>query len=35
MRKVLSFQFVRFLLVGGLNTSFSYAVYAALLFMGL
>lgn len=35
MRKILSFQFVRFLLVGGLNTSFSYAVYAALLFMGL
>ncbi len=35
MRNVLSFQFIRFLLVGGLNTSFSYAVYAALLFMGL
>ena len=34
MRKMLSVQFVRFLLVGGLNTSFSYAVYAALLFMG-
>jgi len=35
MQKVLSFQFVRFLLVGGLNTSFSYAVYAVLLFLGL
>lgn len=35
MPKILSFQFVRFLLVGGLNTGFSYAVYAALLFMGL
>lgn len=34
MRKVLSFQFVRFLLVGGLNTGFSYAIYAALLFAG-
>ena len=35
MRTVLSFQFVRFLLVGGMNTSFSYAVYAAFLYMGL
>ena len=35
MRKVLSSQFIRFLLVGGMNTSFSYAVYAALLYVGL
>ena len=31
----LKFQFVRFLLVGGLNTGFSYAIYASLLFFGL
>jgi putative flippase GtrA len=35
MRKILSIQFVRFLIVGALNTSFSYAVYAALLYGGL
>ena len=35
MRNVLSLQFVRYLLVGGLNTGFSYAVYAVLLFLGL
>ena len=34
MRRLLHFQFVRFLLVGGLNTAFSYANYAALLYMG-
>lgn len=28
-------QFVRFLVVGTLNTSFSYAIYAALLYTGL
>jgi putative flippase GtrA len=35
LRKILNFQFVRFLLVGTLNTGFSYAVYAALLYLGL
>lgn len=35
MRSVLNFQFVRFLLVGCLNTGFSYAIYAALLYLGL
>lgn len=35
MPRVLGRQFVRFLLVGGLNTAFSYAVYAGLLYMGL
>lgn len=35
MPNVLSFQFVRFLLVGALNTSFSYAIYALLLYFGL
>ena len=34
MRRLLNFQFVRFLLVGGLNTAFSYATYAALLYLG-
>lgn len=34
MRKVLTFEFVRFLLVGTLNTAFSYGVYALLLFIG-
>lgn len=34
MRRVFNLQFVRFLLVGGLNTGFSYAVYAALLYLG-
>lgn len=28
-------RFIRFLLVGGLNTAFSYAVYAAFLLLGL
>ena len=28
-------QFVRFLIVGGVNTAFSYAVYACLLYAGL
>lgn len=35
MRGVLDAQFVRFLLVGALNTAFSYSVYAALLLAGL
>lgn len=35
MRNVLNFQFARFLLVGCLNTGFSYAIYAALLYLGL
>lgn len=35
MRRLLKVQFIRFLLVGGLNTLFSYAVYAMLLSAGL
>lgn len=35
MRRFLQVQFIRFLLVGGLNTVFSYGVYAALLTTGL
>ena len=35
MRRLLSFEFVRFLLVGLLNTGFSYAVYALFLYFGL
>ena len=35
MRGILQVQFIRFLIVGGLNTAFSYAVYAALLSAGL
>lgn len=35
MQRLLNVQFVRFLLVGVLNTGFSYAVYALLLFAGL
>lgn len=35
MRNALSAQFVRFLLVGSINTGFSYSVYAALLYIGL
>ena len=35
MPKVLKYQFVKFLLVGGLNTGFSYGIYAALLYLGL
>lgn len=34
-RSLLGFEFVRFLVVGGLNLSFSYAVYALLLYVGL
>ena len=35
MLKALNIQFVRFLLVGALNSSFSYSAYAALLYIGL
>ena len=35
MRRLLNLQFVRFVLVGIMNTGFSYAVYAALLYLGL
>lgn len=35
MRKVLNLQFARFILVGCLNTGFSYTIYAALLYIGL
>ncbi len=35
MSNILQIQFVRYLLVGGLNTSVSYVVYAALLYVGL
>ena len=34
-RSVFQIQFLRFLIVGGLNTAFSYSVYAALLYLGL
>lgn len=35
MHRLLGFQFVRFVLVGLLNTGFSYAVYALFLYVGL
>ena len=35
MRRLLGFEFVRFLLVGLLNTGVSYAVYALFLYLGL
>lgn len=35
MDNPLNYQLVRFALVGGLNTLFSYAVYAVLLYLGL
>ena len=35
MRNLLTLEFVRFLLVGVLNTAFSYGVYASLLYVGL
>ncbi len=35
MHDLLNFQFFRFVLVGCLNTGFSYAIYAALLYLGL
>ena len=35
MRRLLGFEFVRFLLVGLLNTGFSYAVYVLFLYLGL
>jgi len=34
MRRILKFQLVRFVLVGLLNTGFSYGIYAALLYAG-
>src|SRR5262245_5852423 len=34
MRRLFRFEFIRFLLVGGLNTAFSYAVYAFFLYVG-
>lgn len=34
MRRLLRLQFARFLLVGLVNTGFSYAVYAVLLYLG-
>jgi len=34
-RKLLSLQLVRFLLVGILNTGFSYSIYAGLMYFGL
>lgn len=35
VRRLLQYQFIRFLLVGGMNTGFSYSVYAAFLYVGL
>jgi putative flippase GtrA len=35
MRNILKRQFVRFVMVGVVNTGFSYAVYAVLLYLGL
>ena len=35
MRRLIGLQFVRFVLVGMLNTGFSYGVYAAFLYLGL
>ena len=35
MRRLLRIQFVRFLLVGTLNTGFSYGIYALCLWLGL
>jgi putative flippase GtrA len=35
MRRLLRFQFIRYVVVGAVNTGFSYGVYAALLFVGL
>ena len=35
MRRLLRLEFARFLLVGVLNTGFSYAVYAVLLYAGM
>ena len=35
MNRLLNSQIVRFVLVGGMNTAFSYCVYAVLLFAGL
>lgn len=34
-QRLLSLQFARFIVVGVLNTAFSYSVYAAMLFVGL
>lgn len=35
LKKILRLQWVRFVLVGGINTTFSYFVYAGLLYVGL
>ena len=35
MRQLLNYQFIRFLLVGGMNTAFSYGLYAGLVWLGL
>ena len=35
MYNLLSHQIIRFILVGGLNTAFSYSVYAGLIYIGL
>lgn len=35
MRTVLNIQFVRFVLIGALNTGFSYTMYATFLYFGL
>ena len=35
MRKFVNLQFVRFLAVGGLNTAFSYSLYAGMVWLGL
>lgn len=35
MYNLLSHQIIRFILVGGLNTAFSYSVYAGLMYIGL
>ena len=34
LKKVLNFQFIRFLFVGGINTLFGYSVFAILIFFG-
>jgi putative flippase GtrA len=34
IRRILQYRFIKFLFVGGLNTLFSYALYAFLLFAG-
>jgi putative flippase GtrA len=34
-KKILNYQFLKFLLVGGINTLFSYFLFAAFIFLGL